>query len=122
MTELNQKNREIYLDFVKSVWNFDDESMEYVKYRTSDEWEPVPELKALIDGSASYEDQRIRYTMDMANPKIQSFFEKDDEAYKMFKSTFRRALAELENNYSCPISYKDFINNKVVFKKNVTKP
>ena len=121
MTELNQKNREIYLDFVKSVWNFDDESMEYVKHRTSDEWEPVPELKALIDGSTSYEDQRIRYTMDMANPKIQSFFEKDDEAYKMFKSTFKRALAELENNYSCPISYQDFINNKVVFKKNVTK-
>ena len=31
------------------VWNLDDESMKYLEKRLSDDWEPVPEFKALID-------------------------------------------------------------------------
>lgn len=122
MTELNQKNREIYLDLCKNVWDMDEKSMEYLKHRTSDEWEPVPELKALINNEkATYEDQRIRFDMDMGNETIQSFFSEDDKAYQLFKSTFRNAIAYLNDNYNTSVSYKEFIENKMVFKKNVTK-
>src|SRR5574344_1936161 len=110
MTELNQKNREIYLDLCKNVWDMDEESMEYLKHRTSAEWEPVPELKALINNEkATYEDQRIRFDMDMGNETIQSFFSEDDKAYQLFKSTFRNAIAYLNDNYNTSVSYKEFI-------------
>ena len=124
MTELNSKNREVYLDICKTLWDFDDESMEYLRQRTSDEWEPVPELKALIEENkerSTYEDQRIRFDMDMGDEVIQSFFENDDEAYRIFKDSFRRAIDYIDNVYNTRISYKEFIENKVVFKKNVTK-
>lgn len=122
MTELNQKNREIYLDLCKHVWDMDEESMKYLEHRTSDEWEPVPELKKLIESeNATYEDQRIRFDMDMGNPVIQSFFSEDDRAFSLFKSTFRYALNYLNDNYNVTVGYKEFIENKMVFKKNVTK-
>jgi len=122
MTEINSKNREAYLNACKTIWDFDEASLKYVEKRTSDEWEPVPELKSLIDSPNSvYEDQRIRFDMDMGNPAIQSFFAKDDNAYTMFKTKFGYAIKRLEKTYSCVIGYKEFIENKVIFKKNQTK-
>lgn len=122
MTELNQKNREIYLDVCKTVWNMSDETMKYIEHRTSDDWEPVPELKALIGiNGSTYEDQRIRFDIDMSDPLVQSIFEKEDKAYQLFKSEFAGCLSCLAEYHSCKITYQDFINNKVVFNKNQTK-
>lgn len=122
MTEINLKNRSAYLDICKTVWDLNDESLSYIEKRTSDEWEPVPELKALIGKEGStYEDQRIRYDMDMSNPLIQSFFENNDASYSTFKATFRNVLNKLKTQYSCNVGYKEFIENKVIFQKNQTK-
>lgn len=122
MTEINAKNREIYLDLCKTVWDLDEKSLDYISKRISDEWEPVPELKALIGiNGSTYEDQRIRFDMDMSNPAIQSFFEKDDPAYQYFRQYFNRAIDKLATKYSCRIGYKEFIENKAIFKKNQTK-
>lgn len=122
MTEIYEINRKNYLELCKNVWDLDDDSLEYIKKRTSDEWEPVPELKSLteIEG-AKYEDQRIIFDLDMSNKYIQSLFEDSDESYKLFRSYFRHAISYLENTYNCNIGYKEFIENKVVFKKNMTK-
>ena len=122
MTELNAKNRESYLEICKNLWDLDEQSLEYISKRTSDDWEPVPELKSLIGlPDSTYEDQRIRFNMDMSNPNIQSFFEKDDQAYQLFRNSFRNVLGRLQNDYSCNIGYKEFIENKAIFKKNQTK-
>ena len=122
MTEQNLKNKEIYLNLCKETWDFDDDSMKYVEHRLSDDWEPVPEIKELINlPNVKYEDQRIRFKMDMTDAKVQSFFEEDDAAYKLFLSIFSHALATLKNKYSTEISYRDFISNKVIFRKNSTK-
>ena len=122
MTELNAKNKEIYLDLCKKIWDFDDESLAYVEKRLSDDWEPVPEIKELINSpNATYEDQRIRFKMNMADSKIQSFFEQDDPSYKLFTSRFKSALSALSNKYGISVSYNDFITNKITFKKCPTK-
>ena len=122
MTEINAKNRESYLEICKNLWDLDEQSLEYISKRTSDDWEPVPELKSLIGlPDSTYEDQRIRFNMDMSNPNIQSFFEKDDQAYQLFRNSFRNVLGRLQNDYSCNIGYKEFIENKAIFKKNQTK-
>lgn len=122
MTELNEKNRKLYLDVCKRVWDLDDESMKYIEKRTSDEWEPVPELKTLIGCEGStYEDQRIRFDLDMANTTVQSFFEENDSSFEMFKNTFGHVISYLRNEYNATVGYKEFIENKMTFKKNVTK-
>ena len=122
MTEIYNSNKEKYLDLVKNVWDLDDESVEYIKKRLSDEWEPVPEFKNLLNSeNGKYEDQRIIFDMDMSNPDIQYFFAENDPAYKVFKEAFRYILCFLEEKYNCKINYKEFIENKVVFKKNITK-
>ena len=125
MTEIYNKNRQNYLDLCNKVWNLDDESMKYLEKRLSDDWEPVPEFKALIDAlkekGATYEDQRVVVNIDMSNPDIQSIFESSDSSYRMFKNYFCRLINYLKEHYNCNIGYKEFIENKVVFKKNTTK-
>ena len=122
MTEIFKSNRQKYLDLVKDCWNFDDESMSYIEKRLSDEWEPVPELKKLIGINGSkYEDQRIIFDLDMSNENVQSFFESNDDSYRMFKGRFAAVIRRLNSQYNCPIGYKEFIENRVVFKKNITK-
>ena len=122
MTEQNIKNKKAYLDLCEKVWDFDEESLKYVDKRISDEWEPVPEIKDLIScKGATYEDQRIRFKMDMNNPEVQSFFEADDSSFKTFKQTFSKALYRLKNDYHTEITYNNFITNKVIFRKNCTK-
>ena len=125
MTEIYNKNRQNYLDLCNKVWNLDDESMKYLEKRLSDDWEPVPEFKALIDAlkekGATYEDQRVVVNIDMSNPDIQSIFESSDSSYRMFKNYFFRLINYLKEYYNCNIGYKEFIENKVIFKKNTTK-
>ena len=125
MTEIYNKNRQNYLDLCNKVWNLDDESMKYLEKRLSDDWEPVPEFKALIDAlkekGATYEDQRVVVNIDMSNPDIQSIFESSDSSYRMFKNYFCRLINYLKEHYNCNIGYKEFIENKVIFKKNTTK-
>lgn len=125
MTEIYNKNRQNYLDLCNKVWNLDDESMKYLEKRLSDDWEPVPEFKALIDAlkekGATYEDQRVVINIDMSNPDIQSIFESSDSSYRMFKNYFCRLINYLKEHYNCNIGYKEFIENKVIFKKNTTK-
>ena len=71
MTEIQNKNRQNYLDLCNKVWNLDDESMKYLEKRLSDDWEPVPEFKTLIDAlkekGATYEDQRVMIDIDVAD-------------------------------------------------------
>ena len=71
MTENYNKNRQNYLDLCNKVWNLDDESMKYLEKRLSDDWEPVPEFKTLIDAlkekGATYEDQRVMIDIDVAD-------------------------------------------------------
>ena len=122
MTEKNKTNREIFLDLCKNTWDFDEKSMEYIEKRTSDEWKFVPEFKKLFEiEGAKVEDQRIRIDIDMTDRKAQKLFENDDQAYSLFKTTFIKVLYVLRERYSCDIQYKEFIENKCIFKKNVTK-
>ena len=122
MTELNAKNKEIYLNLCKKIWDFDDESMSYVNKRLSDDWEPVPEIKELINSpNSTYEDQRIRFKINMSDPQVQSFFEQDDSSYRMFVTKFKSVIASLKSFYNVNITYNDFITNKVVFRKCPTK-
>lgn len=120
MTEQNEKNREIFLDLCKTVWDFDKKSLDYVSKRTEDSWEVVPELKEIFKDK-KVEDQRVRYEIDMSNQEVQSFFEDSDEAYKMFKTSFDGVIRLLKVDYSCNINYSEFITNKCIFKKNTTK-
>ena len=125
MTENYNKNRQNYLDLCNKVWNLDDESMKYLEKRLSDDWEPVPEFKTLIDAlkekGATYEDQRVMIDIDMSNTDIQSIFVSSDLSYKIFENYFGRLINYLQDHYNCTIGYKEFIENKVVFKKNITK-
>ena len=125
MTENYNKNRQNYLDLCNKVWNLDDESMKYLEKRLSDDWEPVPEFKTLIDAlkekGATYEDQRVMIDIDMSNTDIQSIFVSSDLSYKIFENYFSRLINYLQDHYNCTIGYKEFIENKVVFKKNITK-
>ncbi len=117
MTEKNKTNREIFLDLCKNTWDFDEKSMEYIEKRTSDEWEFVPEFKKLFEiEGAKVEDQRIRIDIDMTDRKAQSLFENNDQAYSLFKTYFRKVLCVLREKYSCDIQYKEFIENKCIFK------
>lgn len=122
MTEVNEKNKKAYLELCEDVWNLDKESMEYIKNRLSDDWKPVSEFDELFKiPNSKYEDQRIIIDLNMSNPATQEFFEKDDQAYKLFKEIFSRAISCCRDDYNCNINYKEFIENKVVFRKNVTK-
>ena len=122
MTEKSLKNNEIFLNLCSDVWDFDDNSLEYIKKRLSNDWKPVPELEVLINSKNSeYKDQRIRFDMNMKDKVIQSFFERDDKAYSLFLSYFGEVIRIARNVYSCDIGYSEFIENKVVFKKNLTK-
>ena len=122
MTETTKKNNEIYLKLLKENWDLDDESLKYVKHRLSDEWEPVPELKELMSLPGSkYEDQRIRFDMDMTSSGTLDFFKNSDESYRLFKNFFLNAIDYLENYKDCHIGYSEFITNKVIYKKNTMK-
>src|SRR5574344_1217185 len=96
MTEIYNKNRQNYMDLCNKVWNLDDESMKYLEKRLSDDWEPVPEFKTLIDAlkekGATYEDQRVMIDIDMSNPDIQSIFVSSDLSYKIFENYFGRLI------------------------------
>ena len=122
MTELNLANKKNYLDLCREVWDLSDESLDYIDKRISDEWKPVPEIEQLIKScKGTYEDLRLRIDLNMADKNILSIFEKSDKAYEMFLSKFRNVLTFLSLHYSVDITYKDFIENKVIFKKNSTK-
>lgn len=122
MTEENQKNKDIFLNLCDLVWDFDKESLDYISKRVSDDWEPVEEFKPLLKiPNSKYEDQRVRIDIDLANPKVLTFFERNDSSYSIFRDCFNSALFYLSNKYNCEITYADFINNKVIFKKNQTK-
>lgn len=114
MSEQDLINRENYLKIVKKVWSFDDESMKFIEKRTTDEWQPPQEYKDLLK-NYKYENQRYRIPVDFDNPEVSNQIERFDESFSMFKYYFSRAI-ECFN-----VSYKDFLNNKVVYNKNVTK-
>lgn len=119
MSEINENNKKIYLELCKYVWDFDKESMEYVKNRLSDSWEPVDEYKELIK-LGNYEDQRVRINLDLKNKNVQKLFEKEDRSYCLFKDFFSSALEYLDETNNS-ISYENFCSNKMVYKKNITK-
>ena len=122
MTEEFNSNKTVFIGLCKDTFDFNDKSLAYLENRLSDNWEPVGEFKDLIGcENSKYEDQRIRLDLDMADAGVQSLFERTDEAYAMFQRSFSNVLHKLESEYGCPIRYKEFIENKAVFKKNVTK-
>lgn len=119
MSEINENNKKIYLELCEYVWDFDKDSMEYVKNRISDDWEPVDEYKELLK-LGTYEDQRVRIDLDLKNKNVQKLFEAEDKAYKFFKEVFSAALNYLDEQ-CVSITYENFCSNKMVYKKNVTK-
>lgn len=120
MTEQNKNNREIFINLCKTIWDFDEKSMKYIENRTSDDWRPESDFDIFLKDK-NFEDQRIRFELDMSKPEVQSFFVSSDPAYKIFKNTFARVLRYLNDNYNCEIGYKEFIENKCIFRKNITK-
>jgi len=122
ITEQYNSNRKSFIDLCKNVFDFDDESIKYVENRLSDEWKPAEEIQKLIESTNSeVVDQRFSFDIDLSNEKVQDIFIQTDNAYEMFRSIFREEIKYLAANYSCTIGYNEFITNKVVFKKNVTK-
>lgn len=74
MTEENKKNKDIFLNVCDLVWDFDEESLNYISKRISDDWEPVEEFKLLLKiPNSKYEDQRIRVDIDLRDPKALTF-------------------------------------------------
>lgn len=119
MTETNRLNREKYLELLKDVWDFDEASMKYMEYRTSDEWRPPKEFDNILN-LGSFEDQRIVVPLDMSEKSCADIFENSDKAFASFKTGFYCALKKLEEE-GCHISYLNFLENKCVYKKNLTK-
>ena len=114
MSEQDLINRENYLKIVKKVWSLDDESMKFIEKRTTDEWQPPQEYKDFLK-NYKYENQRYRIPVDFDNPEVSSQIERFDESFSMFRYYFNNALEYFT------VSYKDFLNNKVVYNKNLTK-
>lgn len=119
MTETNRLNREKYLELLRDVWDFDEASMKYMEYRTSDEWRPPKEFDKILN-LGTFEDQRIVVPLNMAEKSCADIFEDNDKAFSTFKSLFSCALEKLEEE-GCYISYLNFLENKCIYKKNLTK-
>ena len=116
---IEEKNKENLIKFVERFWEFNTESLEFLKKRISQpSTEFVPEYASLLKGST---DQRVRWDVDMTDSSIQEFFKVKDEAFSMFKRKFENAICFLANQYSTKIGYSNFMSNKVVFKKNEMK-
>lgn len=125
MTEVNKNNIKSYLELCEKVYDMNEKSMEYLKHRLSDDWAPVKEYQELINNSlekgAVYEDQRLRFDIDLGLSSISDIFKDTDQSYKMFRHSFEAALSYLENEEYVEITYKDFLSNKVKYNKNITK-
>lgn len=119
MTETNRLNREKYLELLRDVWDFDEASMKYMEYRTSDEWRPPKEFDKILS-LGSFEDQRIVVPLNMTEKSCTDIFENSDVAFSIFKNKFSCALETLEEE-GCRISYLNFLENKCIYKKNLTK-
>ena len=120
MTEEFENNKKSYLNLLKGIWDFDDESMEYVEKRLSDEWKPVEDFNSLLEGK-EFKDQRIVSEIDFSDKELCNTFAASDEAYERFSLDFEEALKYLKSEKNCEITYQDFINNKVLYNKNLTK-
>ena len=114
MTELDEANRKRYLEIVEQLYDLDDKSMEFIKKRTTDEWQPVKEYQEFLKG-VKYENQRYRFPVDFKNKTLTRTITQYDESYQLFTRYFSRVLGAIE------VSYDDFLNNKIVYQKNVTK-
>ena len=114
MSEQDLINRENYLKIVKKVWSLDDESMKFIEKRTTDDWQPPQEYKDFLK-NYKYENQRYRIPVDFDNPEVSRQIEKFDESFSLFRYYFSSALEYFT------VSYKEFLNNKVVYNKNLTK-
>lgn len=120
MTEQNKENRKIFLNLCKTVWDFDEKSLKYLEERTNDDWRPVEDFNKILDGQ-KFEDQRIVYNLNLSDPSVQELFMESDEAFKMFNNAFSCIIDYLKEKYSCVVGYNEFITNKCIFRKNVTK-
>lgn len=125
MTEVNKNNIKSYLELCEKVYDMNEKSMDYLKHRLSDDWTPVKEYQELINNSlkkgAIYEDQRLRFDIDLGLSSISDIFKDTDQSYKMFRHSFAAALSYLEDEENVEITYKDFLSNKVKYNKNITK-
>lgn len=115
--EQSLKNRKAYLELIDNFWEFDDESRAYIENRISDNWNPCPEIKNLISTAKEYDgDQRIIWSFEDFEANDGS----SDQGYRLFKSSFQNALSCLREQ-GINITYKEYQNNKVMFKGNLTK-
>ena len=88
--------------------------MKFIEKRTTDEWQPPQEYKDFLK-NYKYENQRYRLPVDFDNPEVSRQIEKFDESFSLFRYYFSSALEYFT------VSYKEFLNNKVVYNKNLTK-
>jgi len=114
MTELDESNRKRYLEIVSKIWDLDEKSMDFIKVRTTDEWQPAPEYQEYLK-AFKYENQRYRIPVDFKNPMLSKAIKEFDESYRLFTRYFKRPLEQIS------VSYEDFLNNKIVYNKNITK-
>ena len=114
---IEESNKKAYLKFVQRFWEFDDESFNIIKNRVETN-DFDPEFNRILNGST---DQRIRWDVDFSEPSLQGLFEGRDEAFAMFKRRFANVLFYFSKKYGTTILYKNFMDNKIIFKKNETK-
>lgn len=114
MTKQDEDNRLAYLSILEKIWDLDKESMDFISKRTTDEWQPLDEYKEIFK-EFKYENQRYRIPVDFKDKSLSSAIADFDESYKLFIKIFKRALREIT------VTYEEFLNNKITYKKNVTK-
>ena len=113
---IDAKNNEAFIDLITKFWGFDGPSMNFIKERiVTDKFDF--EFSKLFGDS---KDQRIRWDIDFSESAFSSYYSEKDDAYKMFRRKFAHVISLLDNA-GYKISYSEFMNNKIVYKKNETK-
>ncbi len=114
--ETEKKNQEAYLKLIDRFWGLTKESRKFVEERLTTKSFDSEFMKHLRDS----EDQRIRWDVDFSEAEMQTHFSKNDPAYEMFTRKFNSVIAKLQNE-GVKVSYKAFMDNKILFRKNETK-
>lgn len=114
---IEENNNKTYIDFIKRFWDLDEPSMNFLKERIVSKDFDGEFFKLLKDSP----DQRIRWDVDFSEPIMQEYYSSKDKAYEIFVRKFSKIISFLNNKYSLVIGYKEFMDNKIVFRKNETK-
>jgi hypothetical protein len=120
LNEIDLKNNELYLDLVKKVWGMDEKSLSYIEKRLSADWKLVPEFQKILDEHNS-KDQRVRFDINVEDESLRGFIEELDRGFTLFKQYFHNALLFLKDREKVDVTYTNYSENKIIYKKNPTK-